>query len=146
MVGIGRYVLPAAQPGGQLMGNRHPEEGHEGAEAQHADQGLAQHLAGAMEIIGADAVRHLHGKAGGGRHAEAAHEPEASGHQADGRPRRRAQMAHHGGVYVLHHHGGQLGQDGRIAEHEGQFDLLPRRKGRSGADVSQQYVFCSGHY
>ena len=138
-------VFPAPKPVRESSGNGHPYGSHHKAEAHGKGESLPENGPGALEVVGAYAVGYLHGEAACNGHPKASEKPQASTHKAYGGSRRRPQMPHHGGVYILHEHRRQLRQYCRIAQEQRKLHLLEARKHPAAADLLKQYVFFTLH-
>jgi hypothetical protein len=80
---------------------------------------------------GSQRLRHRHVKSDGQRNAQITEEPRGGAYHADGGGGVGAQLAHHGRVDILHHHGGDLGQNGRPTQLSDHQQLLPCGDGLS---------------
>ena len=65
------------------------------------------------------------------KNAQIAEEPRGGRHHTDSGGGIGTQLAHHGRVNILHHHGGDLGQNGRPTQLSDQQQLLPCGDGLS---------------
>ena len=123
--GILAYVGAASQPSGKERGEAYADKCQDPAEDKRAHKALAYHGPCTFKIVGPHGMRHLNGETAGCGHPKASEEPEACGYKANRSSRRRPQMPHHCGVYVLHHDGGELGKDCGVTHGKAQLYLLP---------------------
>jgi hypothetical protein len=142
--GVGDDFRTAAQPMGERSGDGHADDADDAAEDERGQERLPEHHPGVLEVVGPDQMGDLHGKTAAARAAETAQKPHTGRYQADGRARGRPEMPHHRRVDVLHHHEGQLREDGRIAEHQAQLHLLPARQRPAIPDPPQQIILRPG--
>ena len=127
-IGLERDVRP--QPPGQEAADADTES--RSAEAQHQVEkhGLPQHAPGVLLAVGPEVLGDLDRKCGVQSHKDAVEQPGARADDADGGGGLCADVAHHGGVDVLHRRDHQLLQNGRNAQRQrdagrvGQRDVL----------------------
>ena len=132
---VGAGILPdggvCPQPARQIPGDAQRYGHHHKAEGHAHQKGQLHDAAGFLRLSGSQRLRHRHVKADGQRNAQIAEEPRGGRHHTDSGGGIGAQLAHHGRVNILHHHGGDLGQNGRPTQLSDQQQQLPCRDGLS---------------
>ena len=119
-------------------------DGEQEAPEQTADQGLAQHSPGGLEIVGSDEVGHLYGESHVGRRGQSAHQPGGGLDESDGRRGLLAEMTDHRSVDEEHDGSRELCQDAGDTQVDDKPELVAPGHRPAFADVGQQLfaTFC----
>ena len=127
-IGLERDVRP--QPPGQEAADADAESRSAQTQDEVEEHGLPQHAPGVLPAVGPEVLGDLDRKRGVQSHKDAVEQPGARADDADGGGGLCADVAHHGGVDVLHRRDHQLLQNGRDAQRQrdagrvGQRDVL----------------------
>ena len=126
--GLERDVRP--QPPGQEAADADAESSSAQTQDEVEEHGLPQHAPGVLLSVSPEVLGDLDRKRGVQSHKDAVEQPGARADDADGGGGLCADVAHHGGVDVLHRRDHQLLQNGRDAQRQrdagrvGQRDVL----------------------